>query len=172
MDALIDLQTMGAFVQVVLIDIALAADNAVVIAIAATGLAPAQRRTAILWGILAATVLRIGFATITVQMLEVVGLTVAGGLLLLWVCWKMWSDLHPEGVRAAFTSWRGSRSGLDPARADSDQSPPHPESVAAPRTMRQAIVRIIIADISMSLDNVLAVAGAARDHEIALFFKA
>lgn len=169
METLISLNTLGAFVQVVFIDISLAADNAVVIGLAAAGLVPAQRRKAIFWGILAATVLRIGFATVTVQLLELIGLTVAGGVLLLWVCWKMWCDLHPNGVRAAFSEWRG-RSDDALAGAVSGHPDVPPRATSEAQTLRQAVVRIIIADISMSLDNVLAVAGAARNHPIALAF--
>ena len=147
--------------QVVLIDIALAADNAVVIAMAAGGLRGRQRTRAIAIGIAAATVLRIGFASVTLQLLELVGLVLAGGLLLLWVCWKMWCELHPDGVRAAWANWRA---------VDADAAGPEPVAEAKPKTLRQAVVQIVVADVSMSLDNVLAVAGAAREHPVALVF--
>ncbi len=131
--------------QVLLIDIVLAGDNAVVVGMAAAGLPQEQRRTAILWGIGAATVMRIGFAMITTQLLAIVGITLAGGVLLLWVCWKMFRELR-EGGHAEHAETTG-------------------EAVSAPRkTLPQAIGQILIADISMSLDNVLAVAGAAKDH--------
>nr|WP_275982061.1 TerC family protein [Frigidibacter sp. ROC022] len=158
---------MVAFGQVILIDIALAADNAVVIALAASGLPPKQRRVAVAWGIGAATILRIAFATVTVQILNIVGLVLAGGILLLWVCWKMWAELHPDGVRAAFAAWRERRHAPEqpeelPISVD--------ETAAQPKTLKQAVLQIVIADVSMSLDNVLAVAGAAREHPYALIF--
>lgn len=135
--------------QVLLIDIVLAGDNAVVVGMAAAGLPAEQRRTAILWGIGAATIMRIGFAAITTQLLAIVGITLAGGVLLLWVCWKMYRELR-EGGHAEHSDATG-------------------EAVEAPRkTLPQAIGQILIADVSMSLDNVLAVAGAAKDHPYVL----
>ncbi|MBR0654713.1 TerC family protein [Roseomonas arctica] len=127
-----------------MIDVVLAGDNAIVVGMAAAGLAPEQRRKAILWGIIAATVMRIAFASITAQLLAIVGITLVGGLLLVWVCWKMYRELRRPNHAA---------------HADLD-------GAAAPqgKTMRQAIIQILVADISMSLDNVLAVAGAAKDH--------
>ncbi|MCC7283684.1 MAG: TerC family protein [Acetobacteraceae bacterium] len=136
-----------ALAQVLMIDVVLAGDNAVVVGMAAAGLPPEQRRKAILWGIGAATVMRIGFALITTQLLAIVGLTLAGGILLLWVCWKMYRELTHR-VEAHEAAEAGS------------------EGVAAgrPKSLRQAITQILVADVSMSLDNVLAVAGAAKDH--------
>ncbi|MDG3579264.1 TerC family protein [Rhizobium sp. YJ-22] len=131
-----------ALLQVIAIDLVLAGDNAVVIGLAAAGLEATQRRKAILVGILVATVLRILFATIAVHLLAIIGLLLAGGLLLLWVCWKMWREL---------------RSG------QSDET--EAENAAAPKkSFAQAVIQIVVADVSMSLDNVLAVAGAAREH--------
>ncbi len=131
-----------ALLQVIAIDLVLAGDNAVVIGLAAAGLEATQRRKAILVGILVATVLRILFATIAVHLLAIIGLLLAGGLLLLWVCWKMWREL---------------RSG------QSDET--EAENAAAPKkSFAQAVMQIVVADVSMSLDNVLAVAGAAREH--------
>lgn len=143
--------------QVIAIDLVLAGDNAIVIGLAAAGLPADQRRKAILIGIIAATVMRIGFAAITAQLLQLGPmLLVAGGLLLLWVCWKMWRELRTphHHVQAA-----------EEALADEDLD--HSGGIAdkAPRkTLGAAVWQIIIADVSMSLDNVLAVAGAARDH--------
>jgi YjbE family integral membrane protein len=131
--------------QVLLIDIVLAGDNAIVVGMAAAGLPADQRRKAIIWGIAAATVMRIAFASITVQLLSIVGLTLAGGVLLLWVCWKMYRELRGSGHAAAESV------------AEGEVAPPR-------KTMRQAITQILVADVSMSLDNVLAVAGAAKDH--------
>jgi YjbE family integral membrane protein len=131
------LSDLAALVQVVLIDLTLAGDNAVVVGLAVTGLPVPQRRLAILIGVGGAAVLRIGFGAVTLQLLQIVGLLLAGGILLLWVCWKMYRELR----RAA-----------------------HSDRAAAPHSLRDAIVQIVLADVSMSLDNVLAVAGAAEGH--------
>ena len=131
--------------QVLLIDLVLAGDNAVVVGMAVTGLPAAQKSRAILIGIAIATVLRIGFALVTLQLLAIVGLLLAGGLLLLWVSWRMYRELHSSRHETA--------------------------SAGAPvKTMRQALIQIVLADISMSLDNVLAVAGASREHPWVLVF--
>ena len=139
----------GAFVSVVVIDIVLAGDNAVVVGMAAAGFEPRRRRI-ILWGILAATVLRIALASGVMRVLEVIGLTLAGGLLLLWVAWKFYRDLV------------SSVADDDTANDAAGASAPVPR--ARPKSFRGAVLRIVLADLSMSLDNVLAVAGAARDH--------
>jgi YjbE family integral membrane protein len=132
-----------ALLQVIAIDLVLAGDNAVVIGLAAAGLEATQRRKAIIVGIVAATVLRILFASVAVYLLAIVGLLLAGGLLLLWVCWKMWRELR---------AGHGENHGAVGAEG-------------APRkTFFQAATQIVVADVSMSLDNVLAVAGAAREH--------
>jgi len=142
----------AALIQVIMIDLVLAGDNAVVIGLAAAGLPPEQRSRAILVGIIAATVLRIAFAGIAIELLEIVGLLLAGGILLLWVCWKMWRELRGPDHKEA-----------EAALSTGDGKAPH-------KTFAQAAWQIVIADISMSLDNVLAVAGAARDHPAALVF--
>ncbi len=142
----------GPLIAVLAIDIVLAGDNAIVVGMAAAGLPPEQRRKAILWGIIAATVMRIAFASITVQLLSIVGITLAGGVLLLWVCWKMYRELRDGGH------------GDGDVEAQLSQA----EGGAPRKSMRQAITQILIADISMSLDNVLAVAGAAKDHPYVL----
>ncbi len=142
--------------QVLFIDIVLAGDNAIVVGMAAAGLPSEQRRKAIFWGIIAATVMRIGFASITVQLLQIVGIVLAGGILLLWVCWKMYRELR-EG--------HGAHNDPDEVEAvDGIASLQGQEPAAPKKTLRQAITQILVADISMSLDNVLAVAGAAKDH--------
>jgi YjbE family integral membrane protein len=146
---LISAGALAAFFQVVLIDLALAGDNAVAVGMAAAGLPRDQRRKAIVLGLAAAVVMLIGFALITTQLLKVVGLLLAGGFLLLWVCWKMWRDMR--ATRAEGEAARQAAAGE--VRAE----PPA-------KTMRQALVQILIADLAMSLDNVLAVAGAARQH--------
>lgn len=135
--------------QVLFIDIVLAGDNAIVVGMAAAGLPVEQRRKAIFWGIIAATVMRIGFAAITQQLLAIVGITLAGGVLLLWVCWKMFRELREGGHEAE-------EHAVDATAEDTGEAPR--------KTLPQAISQILIADVSMSLDNVLAVAGAAKDH--------
>ena len=150
-----------ALMQVIGIDLVLAGDNAIVIGLAAAGLAKEQRAKAILVGIIAATVMRIGFALITTQLLAIVGLLLAGGILLLWVCWKMWQELragaHEHDIEAveALTN-----EDIDKDGAIADDAPR--------KTFRQAATQIVVADVSMSLDNVLAVAGAAKDHPTVL----
>ncbi|WGV17778.1 TerC family protein [Fuscovulum ytuae] len=145
-----------ALAQVIAIDLVLAGDNAVVIGLAAAGLPKEMRTKAILVGILAATVLRIVFAMVTTQLMAVTGLVLAGGILLLWVCWKMWRELR-EGHAAEEET-------AQEALADADLNRDGIVAPAPRKTFRQAAVQIIIADVSMSLDNVLAVAGAAREH--------
>ncbi len=145
--------------QVIMIDLVLAGDNAIVIGLAAAGLPKAQRNKAILVGIIAATVLRIIFAGLTTQLLQVLGLLLMGGILLLWVCWKMWRELR-DGAHdlAALEAVTGEDINADGVIAK-----------GAPRkTFTQAAWQIVIADVSMSLDNVLAVAGAAREHPTVL----
>jgi YjbE family integral membrane protein len=141
--------------QVLFIDIVLAGDNAIVVGMAAAGLPAAQRRKAIFWGIAAATIMRIAFASITVQLLSIVGIVFAGGVLLLWVCWKMYRELRDGGGHNAEEI-------SDNVELDENGRPR--------KTLRQAITQILVADISMSLDNVLAVAGAAKDHPYILIF--
>lgn len=150
-----------ALLQVLAIDLVLAGDNAIVIGLAAAGLPRDQRNKAILIGIIAATVLRIGFALITTQLLLLgPGLLVAGGLLLLWVCWKMWRELRVS---------HAAEDAAHEALLDEDLNKDGTIAKDAPRkTFAQAAWQIVIADVSMSLDNVLAVAGAARDHPTVL----
>lgn len=146
-----------ALMQVIAIDLVLAGDNAIVIGLAAAGLPREQRARAILIGIGAATVLRIAFALMTTQLLALTGLLLAGGILLLWVCWKMWRELR-AGHAAEQTA-------AEEALADTDLNQDGAVAAGMPRkTFAQAAMQIVVADVSMSLDNVLAVAGAARDH--------
>jgi YjbE family integral membrane protein len=149
-----------ALMQVIGIDLVLAGDNAIVIGLAAAGLPKEMRNKAILVGIIAATIMRIGFALITTQLLAIVGLLLAGGLLLLWVCWKMWKELR-EGDHDANRA--------EESLTDVDINADGTVAGGAPtKTFAQAATQIIIADVSMSLDNVLAVAGAAKDHPTVL----
>jgi YjbE family integral membrane protein len=131
------LQELSALVQVLLIDLTLAGDNAVVVGMAVAGLPPARRQVAIVAGIGAAALLRMALGAITLHLLDIIGLLLAGGLLLLWVCWKMYRELR------------------QPAATD---------GAAPAKTPGQAMLQIVLADLSMSLDNVLAVAGAAAGH--------
>ena len=138
----------AAFLQVLMIDIVLAGDNAIVVGALAAGLPADQRRKVILIGVLAALVLRIAFALVVTQLMQIVGLIFVGGLLLVWVAWKMWRELRDGAQSAGSPEIAGDEhSGLKPAK-----------SFAA------AAWAVAVADVSMSLDNVLAVAGAARDH--------
>jgi YjbE family integral membrane protein len=157
----ISLSELSALAQVIVVDLVLAGDNAVVIGMAVAGLPREQRARAMLIGIVAATVLRIAFASITVQLLQVIGLLLAGGLLLLWVSWKLWREIQATRAERALHAARGNPDG---AEADGDAPP------ARTKTMREAATQIIVADVSMSLDNVLAVAGVAREHAWVLVF--
>jgi YjbE family integral membrane protein len=149
-----------ALMQVIGIDLVLAGDNAIVIGLAAAGLPKEMRKKAILVGIIAATVMRIGFALMTTQLLEIAGLLLAGGILLLWVCWKMWRELSVS---------HGAEQAAAEALADSDLNADGAIAGGAPtKTFAQAATQIVIADVSMSLDNVLAVAGAAHGHPTVL----
>jgi YjbE family integral membrane protein len=150
-----------AFVSVVIIDLVLAGDNAIVVGMAASGLPREKQRRVIMLGILLALVFRVVFALVVVQLLAIIGLLLAGGLLLLWVAWKMWRELHPrEGASAV------------PALEEEVGNPGSHVGGAPPGTKKTstAMWQIAVADVSMSLDNVLAVAGAARDHTVMLVF--
>ena len=146
---LLTVEALSAFGQVVLIDVVLAGDNAIVVAALAAGL-PQQRKKVILIGIIAALVLRIGFALAVTQLLQIVGLILAGGLLLLWVAWRMWREINP---RSAFIDAPGDNDDFTATDAP-----------APGRSFAGAAWSVALADVSMSLDNVLAVAGAAREH--------
>jgi YjbE family integral membrane protein len=147
---LISVNQLGTLLSVVIIDVVLAGDNAIVVGMAAARLPPAQRQRVIVLGIAAATVLRILFAYFAVTLLAIIGLTLAGGVLLLWVCWKMYREIRETRV--------------------GDAPRPAPAEGRRGRIRRggtssiEALTRIVVADVSMSLDNVLAVAGIARDH--------
>ena len=160
---------LSAFFQVLMIDLVLAGDNAVAVGLAAAGLPSDQRRRVIFYGLAAAVALRIAFALVTVQLLQIGGiLIIGGGLLLLWVCWRMWRDLH-EGHEEEEAYAHASLE--DATGIDVDSSPSAGGGVGTPRkTFKQAFFTIFMADVSMSLDNVLAVAGAAREHPWVLVF--
>jgi YjbE family integral membrane protein len=158
----LDYAALAAFLQVIMIDLVLAGDNAIVIGMAAAGLAPDLRRKAILIGILAATVLRIVFALMTTWLMGIIGLILLGGILLLWVCWKMYRELTTTEHQV-----HEAEEALDNSDTNADG---RIGSRPGTKTLHQSVVQIIIADVSMSLDNVLAVAGAAKDHFWALIF--
>ena len=143
------LDQLSALGQVILVDLVLAGDNAVAVGLAAAGLAAHQRSKVILIGIAAAAVLRIIFALLTVWLLGIPGIMLFGGLLLLWVAWSLGKELWDN-------------------RSPDEQAYDH--ETTKPKTMKQAITQIVVADVSMSLDNVLAVAGIARDHVYILVF--
>lgn len=149
------LETLSTFFQVLMIDLVLAGDNAVAVGLAAAGLPGDQRRKVIVLGLAAAVGMRIAFALITTQLLSVIGLLFGGGLLLLWVGWRMYRDMGFQPVQHALSA------------------APRAEIAAAPapaKSFKSAFLTILAADLSMSLDNVLAVAGAAREHPVVLVF--
>jgi YjbE family integral membrane protein len=156
-------EAIAALFQVVMIDLALAGDNAIIIGMAAAGLPEQQRTRAIFFGMAGATLLLVIFAGITTQLLKLVGLLFAGGVLLLWVCWKMWRELRATANQEEEQAIEA-LIGLD-INADGTLT-----GYAPRKTLAQAAGQIIIADLSMSLDNVLAVAGAAREHPVVLIF--
>jgi YjbE family integral membrane protein len=153
MSELLTAEALTALLQVIMIDLVLAGDNAIVIGLAAAGLPAEDRKKVIAIGIAAATVMRIGFALATTQLLQIVGLLLVGGLLLFYVCWKMYAELRGGHAELAtndgdfIVNADGTIAGIPPRKS-----------------FGQAVWQIIIADVSMSLDNVLAVAGAAREH--------
>ena len=133
-----------AIAEVILIDITLAADNAIVVGLAASRVPPRIRRQAIIWGISGAVALRLVFAGVVTELFSIIGLTFAGGLLLLWVCWKIFRELHDQVHQRAL------------ATSESSEA------------LWRAVVRMVVADVSMSLDNVLAIAGAAHGSLVVL----
>jgi len=152
--SLISASAVAAFLEILFIDIVLAGDNAIVVGALAAGLPADQRKKVILIGVIAALVLRIGFALVVSQLLKVVGLVLAGGILLLWVAWRMYRELkHKDESPGSEEVVGDEHSGMRPAR-----------------TFAGAAWGVALADVSMSLDNVLAVAGAARDHPWVLVF--
>lgn len=149
----------AAFLQVLMIDLVLAGDNAVAVGLAAGGLPQQDRRKVIFYGLLAAVAMRICFALVTAQLLGIIGLLFAGGILLLWVCWKMWREMRDQAQD-------------DEADAEAvlDNDPTTEPTDRPAKSFKDAFLQILVADLSMSLDNVLAVAGAAREHPVILVF--
>lgn len=152
--SLISASALTAFFEILFIDIVLAGDNAIVVGALAAGLPAEQRKKVIMIGVAAALVLRIAFALVVSQLLQIVGLVLAGGILLLWVAWRMYREIRHKDESAGSDEIAGDEhSGLKPAR-----------------TFASAAWGVALADVSMSLDNVLAVAGAAKDHPWVLVF--
>jgi YjbE family integral membrane protein len=143
-----------ALAQVLMINIVLSGDNAVIIGMVAARVAPKDRSSVILWGMVAAVVLRILLALVAVDLLNVLGLTLAGGIILLWVAWRLYRDIREKNAEAAVNKAKAQ------SKAGAGETPPAVSSVP----LRRAIVQIAVADISMSVDNVLAIAGAAHQN--------
>ena len=141
------LDAINVLIQVIFIDLVLAGDNAIIVGMVASRVPADMRKKVILWGIGAAVVMRIGFSLITVQLLGIIGLKLVGGALLLWVCWRLWIELRSD---------HGEIEGQDEAQPFA--------------SMRPAIIQIVVADLSMSIDNVLAIAGVSRDYPAILVF--
>ena len=141
------LDAINVLIQVIFIDLVLAGDNAIIVGMVASRVPAEMRKKVILWGIGAAVVMRIGFSLITVQLLGIIGLKLIGGALLLWVCWRLWVEL---------------RSGYGELEGEENAQPFS--------SMRPAIIQIVVADLSMSIDNVLAIAGVSRDYPAILVF--
>jgi YjbE family integral membrane protein len=152
--SLVTPEAVTAFFEILVIDVVLAGDNAIVVGALAAGLPPEQRRKVIIIGVAAALVLRIAFALLVTQLLQIVGLVLAGGLLLLWVAYKMWRELRHSGESPGSQEIVGDEH----------------SGVRAAKSFAAAAWGVAVADVSMSLDNVLAVAGAARDHPEILVF--
>ena len=151
---LISFAELSALVQVFIVDLVLAGDNAIVVAMAVAALPAHQRMRIMIFGIAAATILRIIFAFLTVYLLQITGLVLVGGVLLLWVSWRLWNELRERAQENQAEEHANEIAhGETPGRKESQQ-----------KSTRQAITQIIVADVSMSLDNVLAVAGIAREY--------
>ncbi|MFA5969833.1 MAG: YjbE family putative metal transport protein [Sphingomonas sp.] len=144
---------MGALGQVILIDLMLAGDNVMVLGTLTAGLPARQRRQVLAMGVAMALLCLIGFALVATTLLKIIGLLLAGGLLLLWVAWKVFRELHPAPAEVPID----------------DPETPAIEGIPATKSFARAAVQVAVADLSMSLDNVLAVAGAAREHPAVLF---
>jgi YjbE family integral membrane protein len=165
---MLSVNELSVFLQVIMVDLVLAGDNAIVVGMVAASVPRQQRVKVLAFGIIAATIMRIGFALITTQLLEIIGLLFAGGILLLWVCWKLWRDIEQQrreraAERAALAAEAAAHGGMP---IDIKEAPEPVE----PKHVGKAIVQIVVADITMSLDNVLAVAGTSRGHDWILIF--
>ena len=152
-----------------MVDLVLAGDNAIVVGMVAASVPKQQRVKVLVFGIVAATIMRIAFALITTELLEIIGLMLAGGVLLLWVCWKLWRDIEEQRRER-----KAARERMEAAAADggtlTEVATGHDNEPTDPKPLGKAITQIVIADVTMSLDNVLAVAGTARGHDWVLIF--
>jgi YjbE family integral membrane protein len=158
---------LSVLLQVIMVDLVLAGDNAIVVGMVAASVPKTQRMKVLVFGIVAATVMRIAFALITTELLQIIGLMLAGGVLLLWVCWKLWRDIEEQRRdRKAARKKREAEvaAGGTLTEFATDHEP------TEPKPLGKAILQIVIADVTMSLDNVLAVAGTARGHDWILVF--
>jgi YjbE family integral membrane protein len=160
---------LSVFLQVIMVDLVLAGDNAIVVGMVAASVPKQQRVKVLVFGIVAATIMRIAFALITTQLLAIIGLMLAGGILLLWVCWKLWRDIEEQRRER-----KAHREKMAAAAAEggslADMGAGHDNEPTDPKPLGKAIAQIVIADVTMSLDNVLAVAGTARGHDWVLIF--
>ena len=141
------------FGQIIFIDLVLAGDNAIIVGLVAAKVPAEMRKKVILFGVGAAVIMRIGFSLVAVQMMAITGLKLIGGLLLFWVCWRLFIELrsgHEQQQEEALEMANDSSGQLD--------------------TLRPAVIQIVIADLSMSIDNVLAIAGVSRDYPVLLVF--
>jgi len=154
-DGGVSLAALNVFVQIVFIDLVLAGDNAIIVGMVAARVPAHMRRKVILFGVGAAVVMRIGFSLIAVQLLSITGLKLLGGLLLLWVCWRLWLELRESYAEQ---------------RAEGGELAAEASAEGELSALRPAIVQIVIADLSMSIDNVLAIAGVAREHPVLMVF--
>jgi YjbE family integral membrane protein len=159
---------LSALLQVIMVDLVLAGDNAIVVGMVAASVPREQRVKVLAFGIIGATVLRVAFALITTQLLAVIGLMLAGGILLLWVSWKLWRDIEEQ--RRERRMLRDAEAANAAAQASGIVDLASAPDPIEPKPLKKAVVQIIVADVSMSLDNVLAVAGIAREHEWVLIF--
>jgi len=161
------LNDIAIFAQVVIIDLVMAGDNAVAVGLAASGVDPKLRPKAIIYGLVLAVILRICFVLITVQLLKITGLLIAGGCLLLWVAWKLWFELRNYKAMPDLTNAElalGDAVGLKIGKDSVSSAPPKTKKLSS------AVFQILIADVAMSLDNTLAVSGAASEHIAVLAF--
>lgn len=158
---------LSVFLQVIMVDLVLAGDNAIVVGMVAASVPREQRVKVLAFGIIAATVMRIAFALVTTQLLQIIGLMLAGGILLLWVSWKLWRDIEEQRRERRHAKAAAAEAAAHPGHTIDVASAPEP---LQPKPLGKAIVQIVIADVTMSLDNVLAVAGTSRGHDWILIF--
>jgi len=155
LDGAFSLSALNVFIQIVFIDLVLAGDNAIIVGMVAARVPAHMRQRVILFGVGAAVVMRIGFSLVAVQLLSITGLKFFGGALLLWVCWRLWIEL---------------RTGHEAVAAEGAEQATAASADGELSALRPAVIQIVIADLSMSIDNVLAIAGVAREHPVLMVF--